>query len=219
MADRNIVIKHKNVILCEGRDELKFLNCFLRSIKGGEEGNNPVKEIDVFNFDGINDLNLYLKAFINTPGFNMIENLLIIRDAERSVQSATDSIKSSVSKNGMSAPKSAGMWQESGGINVGFLLFPQLDSDPVEGTLEDLCLKIIKEDYLADAVLSEIEDTMGKLKTAGIREFPHEFKTKLHSFFSLTDRFVGLKIGEAADAGAFDWDSPELDGLRKMITR
>lgn len=95
---------------------------------------------------------------------------------------------SSSVKAGMSTPKSAGMWQESGGINVGFLLFPQLDSDPIEGTLEDLCLKIIK------------------------------FKTKLHSFFSLTDRFVGLKIGEAADAGAFDWDSPELEGLRKMIT-
>ena len=57
MADRNIIIKHKNVILCEGRDELKFLNCFLQSIRSGKDANSPVEEIVVFSFGGINDLN------------------------------------------------------------------------------------------------------------------------------------------------------------------
>jgi len=45
---------------------------------------------------------------------------------------------------------------------------------------------------------------------------PH--KTKLHSYLSGKDDFVGLKIGEASKAGAWDWDHERLKQFKDLIT-
>ena len=72
----------------------------------------------------------------------------------------------------------------------------------------------ITEEVKAD---EKISDIMNCLKNKGVRYFKHDFKTRLHSFFSLTDGFVGSKVGEAARYGAFNWESIELEYLYKMI--
>ncbi len=38
-----------------------------------------------------------------------------------------------------------------------------------------------------------------------------------NTYFSVTDRYVSLKIGEAARAGAFDWENKALDALRRFV--
>ena len=38
-----------------------------------------------------------------------------------------------------------------------------------------------------------------------------------HGFFSLTDRFVGQKIGDAARAGAFDWEHEKVKPLVELV--
>jgi hypothetical protein len=58
---------------------------------------------------------------------------------------------------------------------------------------------------------------MESLKENRNREFPHEFKTKLHTYFSVTDDYVTMKIGEAARAGAFDWNNDKLSTLKDFI--
>ena len=65
--------------------------------------------------------------------------------------------------------------------------------------------------------IEEIDTFMKLLGDKHKREFPHEFKTKLHTYFSITDKFVGLKIGEAAKAGVFDWNSTRLDFLKSFL--
>lgn len=42
-------------------------------------------------------------------------------------------------------------------------------------------------------------------------------KNLMHAYFAGTDKFVGMKIGEAAKAACFDFDSPKLDFLRQAI--
>ena len=62
-----------------------------------------------------------------------------------------------------------------------------------------------------------IEKFMYELGKRHGREYPHDFKTKLHTYFSVTDKYVSLKIGEAAKAGAFNWNSPKLLPLKNFL--
>ena len=45
----------------------------------------------------------------------------------------------------------------------------------------------------------------------------HEHKSRLHTMFSVNEDYIGLKIGESAQAGAFDWTNPLLNDLRDLI--
>ena len=65
--------------------------------------------------------------------------------------------------------------------------------------------------------MAEIDKLIRNLREKYDRKFPHEFKTKLHSYFSVTDALVSLKIGEAAKAKAFDWYSEKLVPLKKFM--
>ena len=55
------------------------------------------------------------------------------------------------------------------------------------------------------------------LKQRRLRTFKNEFKPKIHGFLSFTENLVGLKIGEAAKAGAFDWGSNQFDYLNTLL--
>ena len=92
-----------------------------------------------------------------------------------------------------------------------------LTDDPTDGALEDLCIRIIKNDYKPEAVIGKIDTAIEELEQENLREFRHRFKSRLHGFFSLTDEFVGDKIGEASDRGAFDWGSGEFDMFDRCI--
>ena len=59
---------------------------------------------------------------------------------------------------------------------------------------------------------------MNNLENKYNRSYPHEFKTKLHTYFSVTDEYVSLKIGEAAKAGAFNWNSNKLLPLKNFLS-
>jgi hypothetical protein len=148
-------------------------------------------------------------------GFNKIKSLLVIRDSEKSVDNAVKQVVGALSKNFDDIPRSPHKWTE-GKLRIGFLLFPNCTAEPSAGTLEDLCLSILSEDN-AESVLSEINDFMIMLKEKYGRCFPHDFKTKLHTYFSVTDDYVSLKIGEAARAGAFNWNHAKLVSLKNFI--
>ena len=209
----------KHVILCEGRDELLFLVYYLNSRELKQVDKEYSESVQVFDFGGIGQLASFVKAFSNMNHFSEIESILIVRDAEKSVNSAIGSIGSALKKSGMPVPSSAGAWEsdENGSKRVAYLLFPSLSKTSKEGTLEDLCIDIIKDEHKSIEVLSECDSAMNNLLAKGVREFPRPFKTKMHSFFALTDLFVGMKIGEAAKAGAFNWASEKLEGLKQLL--
>jgi len=65
-------------------------------------------------------------------------------------------------------------------------------------------------------LLKIVDDAMTKAEEVGegLRR-PH--KNKLHTYFSLTDDFVGLKIGESAKANAFDFSAKEFESLKTLL--
>jgi hypothetical protein len=96
-----------------------------------------------------------------------------------------------------------------------FMIFPGFDGAATlqAGTLEDLCLEIVKDCSTfacVDAYILCLQSNGQEIK------WPH--KTKLHSYLSGKNDFVGLKIGQAAKAGAWDWDHERLKQFKDLIT-
>ena len=204
----------EHLILCEGLDEWKFLVSYLNNaaLSSWPELSRIVQ---VENFGGNEQLSTKINLWSKAPGFENIKSLVVIRDAETNAAAAVQSINSAFRNAGLPEPKRPGIIEHDASLSTGFLLFPACSTELIDGTLEDLCLSILEESE--PQILHEISLFMNGLSNDGLRTFPHEFKSKLHTYFSVTDDYVSFKIGEAADAGAFDWTSEKLQPLRDFL--
>lgn len=214
MARRtNTTIQKPHLILCEGRDAEEFLISYLNSnaLSKIEFFSN---DIQVMDFGGNEQLPAYLNSLKMMDGFSNVKSIAIIRDAERSTETAITQIKSAFKNSGITCPEKPCFW-ETDSIKVGFLLFPSVDKTPITGTLEDLCLSILSED--SKEILNEIDSFIKKLQDEFNRNFPHEFKTKLHTYFSITDKYVSMKVGEASKSSAFNWEHERLNSLKNFL--
>lgn len=215
---KNTEIRKRHLILCEGKDELFFLIAYLNSDHLSKTPGFS-EDIQVLDFGGNNDLPEYLAVLKVTSGFDKVKTLLIVRDAEKDASLAVQQIKKGLRNNGFAAPDGPHRWvrdEENNGINIGFLLFPGCNEDPVAGTLEDLCLSILNQPD-APELLEAVDGFLDRLEGGRGREFGHRFKTRLHTYLAVSDDYVGMKIGEAARAGAFGWNNEKLMPLREFI--
>ena len=204
----------ENLILCEGRDAEEFLIRYLNSEDLSERPEFS-SDFQVMDFGGTYELTNYLTILQNMDRYDSVQSLLIIRDSERNAEKAIDEIKHSLDCCKLEVPETPYSWRGKS-PKVGYLLFPTCDSNVLPGTLEDLCLSILSEDKGPD-ILEDILRFMNDLEKKYDRVFQREFKTKLHTYFSVTDKYVSLKIGEAARAGAFNWSSEKLTPLKRFL--
>lgn len=92
------------------------------------------------------------------------------------------------------------------------MLFPTCSNEIANGTLEDLCLNILdRED--SSSILHDIDKALEPYKS----NLSRIYKNRLHAFFSFTNEYVSLKIGEAARCKAFSYDGPEMTSLKKFL--
>lgn len=210
------IIHKKHLILCEGMDEWKFLARYLNSPALQE---NPFfsENIEVLDFGGNEELSAYLSALKGIQGYSDIVSLLVIRDAELDAQRAARDVQNALRTNGLHVPDAQGQWTE-GTPKACFLLFPALGTIECSGTLEDLCLTIL-DDTAAETPLEEIDSFVEHLEQDREQIFSHRHKTRLHTYFSVNNKFVSMKVGEAADAGAFNWSHPNLDPLKDCLSK
>ena len=210
----NTQIFKSNLIICEGRDEQEFLIKYLNS---GVLSTVPgfSNDIQVIDFGGNSELAQKLAVLKNMENFDKLTSLLVIRDAETNAESACQEIQHALKQNGFPIPQGPHCW-EGNPLRIGFLLFPACDDTAQNGTLEDLCLSILSDPLAADT-LEEIGLFLKRLENNRHESFSRIFKAKLHTYFSVHNDYVSLKIGEAAAAGAFDWSNPALDPLKNFI--
>ena len=210
-------IKKEKLILCEGRDEENFLISWLNSDELSDEPGFS-NEIQVLNFEGNSDLSRQLEKYRKMDGFDNLTHLMIIRDAEHDSDGAVKSIQSALSNNGFQVPEESYQWicDNDNDLYIGFLLFPACDKNPTAGTLEDLCLKILAKSD-ASTCMEEVNIFLERLEKEHGKNFSHKFKTQLHAYFAVSDDYVGMKIGEAAGAKAFNWSSSELEPLKNFV--
>lgn len=88
--------------------------------------------------------------------------------------------------------------------------------------MEDLCVKLlynVPNEAAQEVILDRSQQFLKNIAAIRQCEFRRKHKNLLHTYFSATDKFVDKKIGEAAKAGAFNWSSPELNELRRFLSK
>lgn len=210
-------IKRPHIIVCEGVDAEKYLIYFLQPLISADSRYDQFQVIDG---GGNEDLHKSIRLLPNLPNFDMIaKTLTIIRDAEANSSGANQSIQQILKKNNFAVPASpcivASPSPDNRQVAVGYALFPGLCTCEENGTLEDLCWKTLAGDNadalreIADHAITSAQEQFGPLSR------PH--KNRLHTYLSLTDKFVGLKLGESAMANAYDFSARRLDPLKKLL--
>ena len=214
--ERNIEIKCPHLIICEGFDACRYMIYFLQALIKDDP---RYEDFQVEDGKGINDLPTVIKMLPDLPRFNTVKSITIIRDSENSPSGASQSIKSAFRNGDFAVPPApcvvALPMENNHNVRTGYALFPALNSDKATGTLEDLCLNTLA-DPNRDIKLSIVDDAVqASIEQIGALMRPH--KNRLHTYLSLTNAFVGLKIGESAKANAFDFHCDEVKPLKMLL--
>lgn len=216
MAIENERIRTKYLILCEGKDAQNFMIQYLNSDVLSVD-NRFSDDVQVMDFGGIKMLSSYIATLKNMDGYQDVTRIMVLRDAETNAEGAVDSVTNSFLKNGLVVPERCNQWNFSDTPGTAFSLFPACCVDLTNGTLEDLCWDILADER-AEECRKDVQAFIGEMKNKysdSILTFEH--KCRLHTYFSVKDDFVSLKIGEAAKAKAFNWNHERLLPLRKLI--
>ncbi|MDR2763149.1 MAG: hypothetical protein LBB88_11135 [Planctomycetaceae bacterium] len=207
-------LSRPHLILCEGRDAERFIGTLLDFF---QRENNEFCNFQIINFGGIEELNSYLQILPNWSGFRNVKSVTVIRDAERDAQAAVWSVKNAFSRNGFAVPQAAALPMRNVTysstcipVDTGFILFPSCGEKVENGTLEDLCLSILTGEDV-ESILAAVDNALKD------RQFRQLHKNRLHSYFSMTDKYVSLKIGEAAKAQAFNFNAAQMKSCKNFL--
>jgi hypothetical protein len=176
-------------------------------------------KFQVINPGGNTELSIFVKTLHNLPKFSIVKSLTIARDSEKNPQGASRSVQTCLEKGGFSVPPAPGKIASPAGsehnVKVGYILFPKINAEGA-GTLEDLCLNSLASSH-KDKIL-EISDRVIESVSKSINELRRPHKNRLHTYLSLTNDFVGLKLGEAAKANAFNILTSEIETLKTFLS-
>ena len=203
------------LLLCEGRDAEGFLIQYLNSSALSYDCRFS-NDIQVLDFGGNENLTSFLMNLKNMDRFEQVRSLAVIRDAEKDYEKACREVGNSFGKCGIASSGRCGEWSlDTSGLKAGFMLFPL---DCSEGTLEDLCLRILSE-RRSEKILSSIDLFLDRMESSQGRVFRWKHKNGLHTYLSSSEEYVTMPLGLAAKAGAFDWSSSELEPLRSFLMK
>lgn len=198
-------IKKNKLILVEGKDAFWFFIAVLK-----EKG--LIEDKQVMDFGGITELESFLQALMLVNGFDDVETIVIVRDAELNAGDAQRSIHRIVKKN-LKIELTNPFEFINDQKKVAYMLFPGYDEagNLRNGTLEDLCLSMVDENHLLNSS-KEFIDTLSEHNS-----FKYLHKTQLHTYLSINDSYVGSKLGEASRIGAWNWDHSNFSKYLEVI--
>lgn len=220
LENKEVKPNTKHLILCEGIDEKLFFIWFLDYFKKKSASDyEKYNEIQLEDIGGNEDIVKQLGVWKFISGFENLKTIGIIRDAETDSFGALQAIQNCFSRNDLPVPKDCfELTGSHSGINAVFGILPGTKSASKwdNGTLEDLCLKILKDDRSLEKINS-ISKYLDQTQENFEYRISHIHKAKLHTYFSSNDPYIGFKIGEAARSGAFDFESDLLVNFKKMF--
>jgi hypothetical protein len=188
------------LLIGEGKDEVRFFEALLKHLR--------IEDTKVAQYGGKNKLPDYLDALRLRPGFTDLTSLGVTRDADTDALSAFDSVRNHLARRGFVTPDSSGSVQ-AGTPKVGIMIFP--GNRP--GMLEDLCLAALQ----ADSVIRCIDEYFECVRVTKGNTPDQISKARIHAWLAAQDP-PDLRLGEAAQRGLIDWDSPSFSQLRTFLT-
>lgn len=202
MSSKSQQLSKPKLLIGEGSEEVLFFNAFLNHLQ--------ITDVHVENYGGKQGLGNYLKTLSLRPGYSEVVSLGITRDADESANNAFDSVCGFL-KNGKLPVPSHPKEIKGESLQVSVLILPDYQNS---GMLEDVCLEAVKTDLAMQCV----DDYFKCISSTVGREPKNKDIAKARLRVWLASQIAPDKrLGEAAQAGYFIWDSPAFDGLKLFL--
>jgi len=194
-------IEQPNVLVVEGKEEELFFEALIKHLK--------LQDIQIMPIGGKEKLRGNLKALVQTPGFSEVIFLGVVRDADANPDTAFQSVRDALRAAGLPTPECP-LLPVGEKPRVAVLILPGVDT---VGTLEDLCLRAVAQ----DPAMVCVENYFKCLEQMGLF-LPYNMmsKAKVQVFLASRPK-AGLRLGEAAKAGYWPWETEAFEQVRNFL--
>ena len=196
-------LTRRKQLLVEGKDQKNFFEKMLSDIGRRDS-------VEVHDFGGVTDLKEFVAAFVQRSGFDLVRSLGVVRDAERTVGSAFDSVCSGLDAADLPVPSAVGEPASRAGRPTVAVFILGGDG----GMLETLLNLTVAEEREQDCVNLFLE-CVERVSGAPI-ERPQ--KARAHAWIATRDH-PEVSVGVAAQKGYWRLEHPALEELRRFLGR
>jgi hypothetical protein len=195
-------LKKTKLLAVEGTDEVIFFEELFKHI-------GMLDKVELREVGGKDQFKIKMPTLQKTTGFNNLDAIGIIRDADENFESAFESIKGVFEKMGIQVPARPGQFSD-GVPKVGIFIMPD---NANKGMLENLCLNTVKDDQAMECV-DQFINCAKELK----KQPKNAAKTKAQAYLALMPE-IANSVGRGAQKGYWNFNSRELIPLINFINQ
>lgn len=204
-------VQDKIIVLCERLEIAAFVDFYIKYLR--EQG-EAVPQVRIINMQSLESLPLYIQRLQEAEGFANVRKIVLFADA---------GVKRRVTEHYLFKIKKYSFLQD---FNYEVYLFPCKSAvgNWTPGFLEDLLLQALKQETSECSNFYNLQNiTREYLFSVNIsrgkeNRLVNRSRNFLYSYFAGTERFVGLRMSEAAAKGAFDLEYEGFKDLREFLT-
>ncbi|MDO4179481.1 MAG: hypothetical protein Q4D21_09910 [Phascolarctobacterium sp.] len=204
-------VKASNLILCERLEIAQFIQIYFKHL---QEENVKLPDLQIFNYNGLERLTSFLEKLEASENFSSVRKILILADVGAKLNAKEIAIICAEHQ-----------LNEFAHIDATYYLLPGLRTTKhwEFGYLEDALLKALCIESseacnhhnlrsMAAEYIYSVASNRGKEA-----KFTNHSLHVLAAYLAATEKYVGMRIIDAAYNGAFDFNHPVFDPLRQRI--
>lgn len=206
-------LKASNLILCERLEIAQFMQVYLKHL---QFSGTLLPGMQMFNFNKIERLESFLDKLVSAPDFVKVQKIFILAD-----------VGPKLNVKELEIIRAASRLNKYSNLETSYYLFPGLRKTRrwEFGYLEDALLKTIIEDTsenanyfslrnMAEEYIFSVNNNRGKQF-----KFSNLSMHVLASYLAGTEKYVGMRISEAAANGAFNLNHSVFAPLRERFIK
>ena len=202
MSDQ-IELKHPKQLIVEGEDEVRVFGSILKHL--------DISNVQVHGYGGYPKLKPFLRTFKALPGFESVESLAVVADADCSRAGREMGIHRALLDVGLPSPLAPLEMAGKNGLRVTYLVVPDFQET---GMIEDVCLDSVK----ADPAMSCVEHYFECIRQTSLPgpKKVRMSKARVHAFLASRER-PELRLGEASQGGVWQFDADAFRSLKVLL--
>jgi len=196
------------LLLVEGQDEVNFFEALCKHLS--------IDGLQIIETGGKDRLKNELPAVLLMRNFENVDSIAVIQDADNSLTSAVNSLKSLLSKHKLPVPEGHTQFKTTSGMKCGIFIMP---GNRENGMLENLVLDTVDNHPVKVASGEYIDLLRAKLTDSENPKFPkNEHKARLHAYLAGMEKYVP-SLGLATQKGYFNLDSEHLNDIKAFLQK
>ena len=188
-------MEQESLLLVEGIEDARFFTAIAHQLNR--------TDLQIVTVGGKDNFRSFLvSTLLKSDNFTRLRRLGIVRDADSSAQSTLQSLQNALVHAQLPTPSQAWAPEQAGHLTVSLAILPDGSS---QGNLEDLCLRSIEKSPDSTCVDQYVKCRVN----AGAQIADNRLaKSKVYAYLAVgrDGADPGLRLGEAAEAGVWDWE-------------